>query len=166
MATKDTEVKGVRCADVIISDPEYRAWVRDLGRRYMQSQVRAAVGLNAEQLKFYWSVGRDIVYMHVEERWGQGVIRQLSADLTNSLDRKGFSVTSLGYMKRFYLLYPEVQNILPPAEGELQNLPPAGGEITESIFCIPWGHHKLIMDKVEGDQKKARFFVLKSLENQ
>lgn len=147
MATKDTEVKGVRCADVIISDPEYRAWVRDLGRRYMQSQVRAAVGLNAEQLKFYWSVGRDIVYMHVEERWGQGVIRQLSADLTNSLDRKGFSVTSLGYMKRFYLLYPEVHNILPQLRANCRICPQPGVKSQNRFSVFPGGTINLLWTK-------------------
>lgn len=120
--------------------------------------------------------------MHVEERWGQGVLKQLSADLTRTLDRKGFSVTSLGYMKRFYLLYPEAQTNLPPLGGEMQTsdtqvpttpdspapatLPPSGGNNNSSLFAIPWSHHKAILDKVEGDQQKALFFVHKSIQNQ
>lgn len=107
-----------------ITDPQYQAWVTELSQRYHQSQIRAAIGINSEQLRFYWSLGRDIVSIHVEERWGQGVLKLLSSDLTRTLDRKGFSVTSLGYMKRFYQLYPEAQNNLPPIEGELQTADP------------------------------------------
>lgn len=166
----------------LITDPEYRAWVNDLSQRYHQSQIRAAIGINSEQLRFYWSVGHDIISMHVEERWGQGVIKQLSADLTRTLDRKGFSVTSLGYMKRFYQLYPEGQTNLPPLGGKMQtadtqvtttptapvptNLPPSGGNNASLLFAIPWSHHKAIIDKVEGDQQKALFFVHKSIQNQ
>lgn len=103
--------------DSLNTDADYRAWIKDLSQRYRQSQVMAACGINAEQLRYYWLLGRDIVEMHIEERWGQGVIKQLSKDLTSTLDRKGFSVTSLGYMKRFYLLYPEAVRNLPPVGG-------------------------------------------------
>ncbi|MCQ2301250.1 MAG: DUF1016 N-terminal domain-containing protein [Bacteroidales bacterium] len=138
------------------TDADYRAWIKDLGQRYRQSQVMAACGINAEQLRYYWMLGHDIVEMHIEERWGQGVIKQLSKDLTSTLDRKGFSVTSLGYMKRFYLLYPEV----------VRNLPSVGGEMVNHIFSLPWSHHKAIIDTVHGNQQKALFFVRKSLQNQ
>lgn len=150
-------------------DYAYCEWVEDISRRYNQSQVRAAVGINAEQLRFYWTLGRDIVNMRVEERWGQGIINQLSRDLTNKLDRKGFSVTSLGYMRRFYQLYPNAIPTLPPAGGEmhsLTNLPPAGGEMQSPLFCIPWSHHKAIIDKVGSNTDKGFFFVCKTLQNQ
>lgn len=157
--------------DSLNTDADYRAWIKDLSQRYRQSQVMAACGINAEQLRYYWLLGRDIVEMHIEERWGQGVIKQLSKDLTSTLDRKGFSVTSLGYMKRFYLLYPEAVRNLPPVGGEMAempqtNLPSIGGEMVNHIFCLPWSHHKAIIDTVHGNQQKALFFVRKSLQNQ
>ena len=153
----------------LTNDVEYLSWIKDLGKRYQASQIKAALHVNTELSKFYWSVGRDIVSMRLEERWGQGVMKQISHDLTVALDRKGFSVTSLGYMKRFYLLYPEACEICPQHEGklsEIRNYPQVGDEMQNPIFCIPWGHHKAIMDKVNGDSQKAMFFVLKSLQNQ
>lgn len=33
------------------------------------------------------------------------------------------------------------------------------------IFMIPWGHHKVIMDKCKDDQQKALFFVQNTLVN-
>ena len=56
-----------------ILDKEYLQWVKDLCGRYRQSQIKAAVKVNVEQLKFNWLLGRDIVELHVEERWGESV---------------------------------------------------------------------------------------------
>lgn len=106
-------------------DTDYAAWIAELGRRYRQSQIKAAFSVNTEMLKFYWSVGRDIARMNIQERWGQGVMKQLSIDLTHALDSKGFSETSIGYMRRFYLLYPEADTISPQVEGEIY--PQVGG---------------------------------------
>ena len=33
------------------------------------------------------------------------------------------------------------------------------------LFQIPWGHHCLIMDNVNGDYEKALFFIRKTIEN-
>lgn len=51
-----------------IIDKDYTLWVEDLSKRYRQSQVKAAVKVNREMLKYYWELGRDIEEMHVEER--------------------------------------------------------------------------------------------------
>lgn len=58
-----------------IIDKDYTRWVEDLSVRYRQSQIKAAVRVNQELLKYYWELGRDIEEMHVEERWGQSVIK-------------------------------------------------------------------------------------------
>ncbi len=157
---------------ITILDKDYLKWVETLISRYQQSQVLASVRVNAEQLRFNFLLGRDIVEMHVEERWGEGVIAQLSKDLKKEMPTaEGLSVTNLRYCRRFYLLYSEVVVFRPQVEGEIgdktlvQIHPQAGGKFTNAqdsqkipeIFCIPWGHHKLILDKVKGDVTKALF---------
>lgn len=154
------KTKDIDMNQLIKIDTDYAAWIAELGRRYRQSQIKAAFSVNTEMLKFYWSVGRDIARMNIQERWGQGVMKQLSIDLTHALDSKGFSETSIGYMRRFYLLYPESDTISPQVEGEIY--PQVGGEI---IFRVPWSHHKEIIDKVKGDTAKGLFFAKKTLEN-
>ena len=37
--------------------------------------------------------------------------------------------------------------------------------ITSDIFRVPWGHHKLIIDKVKGDLEKAMFYTRQTIEN-
>lgn len=92
-----------------ILDKEYLQWVKDLCGRYRQSQIKAAVKVNVEQLKFNWLLGRDIVELHVEERWGESVITQLSKDLREAIpNAAGLSKSNIYYCRKFYLLYKDV----------------------------------------------------------
>jgi len=165
---------------ISIIDKDYDQWVKTLIERYQQCQVRAAIKVNTEQLMYNYLLGRDIVEMHVEERWGEGVINQLSIDLKREMPTaEGLSATNLRYCRRFYLLYSKSVVIYPQVEGKLNETPDtsicpqAGGEIQASfplqelspIFNVPWGHHKLIMDKVKGDVNKALFYIGQTLEN-
>ena len=67
-----------------ILDKDYLQWVSELCKRYHQSQVKAAVKVNTEMLKFYWSLGRDIVALKAEARWGSKV----SASTISELNKK------------------------------------------------------------------------------
>jgi len=151
-----------------ILDAEYLQWVQDIVALYRRSQIKAAIKVNTEQLKFNWLLGRDIVEMKVEERWGEGVIEQLSKDLKKEMPGvEGLSVTNLRYCRRFYMLYSDVVDFRPQLEGESQQ----GASVTirpqleGEIFCIPWGHHKLLLDKVKGDLNKALFYIGQTEEN-
>lgn len=105
---------------ITIIDKDYTQWVDLLIERYQYCQVRAAIHVNREQLMYNWLLGRDIVEMHVEQRWGEKVIEQLSRDLKERMpDADGLSVTNLRYCRRFYLLYNQVDIIRPQLEGEL-----------------------------------------------
>ena len=53
-----------------ILDKDYKQWVKQIAVRYRGSQIKAAIKVNTEQLRFYWQLGKDIVEMKVEERWG------------------------------------------------------------------------------------------------
>lgn len=111
--------KGKTSKSISILDKDYIQWVKRLVERYRQSQIKAAIKVNAEQLRFNWLLGRDIVEMHVEERWGESVIEQLSRDLkAEMLGVEGLSVTNLRYCWRFYLLYSKAIAIRPQFGGE------------------------------------------------
>ena len=64
-----------------ILDSEYLHWLKDLCKRYRRSQIKAAVAVNDTMLKFYWSLGRDIVMLKAESRWGSKFMANLSRDL-------------------------------------------------------------------------------------
>ena len=68
----------------IITDESYRQWISELSARYQRSQIKAATAVNSEMLRFYWSLGRDVIAMQAESKWGSGFIKQLSHDLHHS----------------------------------------------------------------------------------
>ena len=164
---------------ISILDKDYLQWVDELIKRYHACQVRAAVKVNAEQLHFNWLLGHDIVEMNIEQRWGEGVLEQLSRDLKKSMPQtEGLSVTNLRYCRRFYQLYSQIDTFRPQVEGETIDAsaeihPQAGDEMEISnslsmkygLFNVPWGHQKLILDKVKGDVNKALFYVRQVQEN-
>ena len=109
-------------------DKDYASWIQNLSARYNQSQIKAATHVNSEMLKFYWSLGKDIVILQAESRWGGKFIKNLSADLREALPGvKGLSETSIKYARYFYFLYIENVAICPQVEDRLEDSP---------IWCI------------------------------
>ena len=97
----------VKSHDIHI-DNDYADWIADIKNRYRSAQVKAAVKVNAEKLLFNWQLGRDLVQKKAEERWGTGVVEQVSLDLKREFpDADGFSVRNLWYMKQWYLFYTQ-----------------------------------------------------------
>ena len=41
-------------------DATYKDWLQSLGQRWQRSQIKAAVKVNSELLRFNWALGRDI----------------------------------------------------------------------------------------------------------
>ena len=155
-----------------IPDDSYRQWIAELSRRYQRSQIKAATSVNSEMLAFYWSLGRDIVEMKAESQWGSRFYERLSQDLQKAIpNARGFSSTNLKYMRRFYQLY----SIRPQAADELcgssasENHPQVADQFADAldpgIFMIPWGHHRVILDRVDADPKKALFYIRETIEH-
>ena len=95
----------VKIHDVNI-DKDYINWIEELKSRYRSAQIKAAVKVNAEKLHFNWELGRDLVIRKAEERWGSGVVEQLSLDLQAAFpESKGFSASNLWRMKQWYQFY-------------------------------------------------------------
>lgn len=153
---------------ISILDKDYAQWVEDLSVRYRQSQVRASVKVNREMLRYYWELGRDIEEMHVENRWGQGVIKNLAIDLQHrNPNATGLSRTNIYYAKKFYLLYSQYFKIVPQVVGQGQsteNIPQVVGQLDEILFSIPWGHHRFLMDRYSKEPAKAFYYVRKTME--
>lgn len=159
----------------IIINKEYSDWLKDLKLRYKQGQIKAAVKVNSEMLKFYWSLGRDIVLKNAESKFGDKFYKNLSTDLQESIpDAHCFSETNLRYMKYFYATYCKfisyTNNIYALKDNYNKKVhPQLGDEIDDSdicpIFLIPWGHQKYILDKYKNAPKVALFYVNKTIEN-
>ena len=178
----------VKSHDIHI-DADYANWIADIKSRYRSAQVKAAVKVNAEKLLFNWQLGRDLVQKKAEERWGAGVVEQVSLDLKREFpDADGFSTSNLWYMKKWYLFYADgdAEEKLQRAVGELQSsvnqavikLQQSVGEIQHLVSktnneigmafpqpfaLVPWGHHVDIITKCKSIDE-ALFYVGKTIE--
>jgi Protein of unknown function (DUF1016). len=136
----------------VTADAEYKSWISDLKKRFKSGQIKAAIKVNSELIKFYWSLGKDIVLKQAESKWGSGFFESLSSDLRDALpDAKGFSVTNLKYMKYVYNLFRKEMEIRP--------------QLVDELSLVPWGHIRYIVDACRNNPKKALFFVHKVIDN-
>ena len=153
---------------ISILDKDYLQWVKGLCKCYRQSQIKAAVKVNTEMLKFYWSLGRDIVELQIEQKWGEKVISCLAQDLREALPNvSGLTKRNIYYCKQFYALYAPVIKMSPQtgAINETETLPQVGATFESDIFCVPWGHHKVLIDKCFGYPEKAIFYIHEIVSN-
>lgn len=156
-------------------DTDYAAWLSEIKRRYMSAQIKASIKINIEKLRFNWSVGRDLVMRKVEERWGSGVVEQLSLDLKEAFPQeKGFSSRNMWRMKQWYLFFStiEANEKLTHLVAELQkvdspyliNMPQPVAVLNAApgfptvLGMIPWGHQTDIVSKCKSVDE-AMFYL-------
>lgn len=178
------EPRIVKSHDVHI-DADYADWIAEVKHRYRSAQVKAAVKVNAEKLLFNWQLGRDLVQKKAEERWGAGVVGQVSLDLKREFpDAEGFSTRNLWYMKQWYFFYTQgdapiqhqVGAVLEKlenqyekklhqvgAEKQVEKLYQYEGEFPVSFALVPWRHHVEIITKCKSINE-ALFYVGKTIE--
>ncbi len=120
-------------------DADYAEWLLDVKRRWRSAQVKAAVKVNAEQLAFNWALGRDLVARKAEERWGTGIVEQVSLDLQSEFpDAKGFSARNLWDMRQWYQFYASAScaEKLHQAGAELEALLATAGTKLRQVAAV------------------------------
>ena len=161
--------------DGIIANTDYIQWLADVKKRFRESQARATVKVNTEMLEFYWSIGRDLVNLRAESRWGAGVVKQFALDMRETFpDSTGFSYTNVKYMKRWYNFYNEpvikgqqAADLIPNEKGQrtvdqfgkgqqVANLL----EMPDVFGRVPWYHHVEIIEHCNS-LDEALFYVNK-----
>ena len=147
----------VKSHDIRI-DGDYAEWIAELKHRYRSAQVKASVRVNAEKLLFNWELGRDLVQKKAEERWGAGVVEQVSLDLQREFpNADGFSTRNIWCMKQWYLFYNQPYTKLqqPVAELEKAKLQQVAAEILHQR-----GGEKIQQPVAEFEQLKERMELL------
>jgi predicted nuclease of restriction endonuclease-like (RecB) superfamily len=149
-----------------ITDSDYLEWIDSIKRRLQQSQIKAAVQVNRALMEFNWSLGRDIVQMKAEQKWGSGVIKQLSLDLRAVFpNQTGFSLSNIKYIVRWYSFYDEGiaigQQVVDQLEKQQQDV--TERPMPDKFGFVPWGHHIEIISKCKTTEE-ALFYIDKTIE--
>ena len=176
---KNIEMPSFVYRDGMTADNDYIEWLSDVKTRFRQCQIKASIRVNTTMLEFYWSIGRDLVALRAEERWGAGVVKQFALDMRQAFpDATGFSHTNVKYMKQWYSFYFEQfakshqvggqltatgksQQVVGQLELTEKSQQVVGQlEIPEVLGQVPWGHHIQIISKCKSINE-AFFYINK-----
>lgn len=163
MADKDSIPQFVN-SESFMEDKNYVTWLSDLKKRFRTAQLKAAIKVNTEMLKFYWSLGEDICHKQKQYKWGANFIKRLSLDLRAEFPQtEGFSWSNLYKIRKWYLFYSSQNDFLYQAGTKLQKVDNADTPIPEILLTVPWRHHTVIVSKCD-TIAAAMFYLNKVVE--
>ena len=129
--------------DIIVSEKEVNKAFNSIKLLISSSRKRVYTHINIEMLKLYWNIGKMIMEIQggtEKANYGDTVIKNLSKKLTNEFG-KGFSVSNLERMRKFYSLFP----------------------IWKTVSSkLSWSHY---LELIKIDNKNKRNFYLKECIN-
>ena len=132
----------------MLIDQKFQNWIEDLSKNYKKAQIKAAIHVNSELIKFYYELGEEISKTSYKATYGSQFYDVLSNELQKRLpNTKGLSKRNLAYAESFYTLY---KGIMP--------------QVVAKLFMVPWGHHRIIIDKCKSIEESI-FYIEQTVEN-
>lgn len=161
----------------MITEAEYYSWIKQLKQKFQQTQIKSAIEVNSNLLRFYWDLGVEIIERQEKTVWGGKFLDKLSTDLRKEFsDVKGFSLRNIHYIRQWYLFYSQDNTIGQQVVAQLsKNIKVSQRKIDQlndplitpnesnpivqqavaqfqdwpidQLFQIPWGHHIAIITK-------------------
>ena len=58
-------------------DINYKNWITSIATRFKQAQIKAATQVNAEMLRFYWELGKDVLQLSEASAYGDKVLQKI-----------------------------------------------------------------------------------------
>ena len=151
-------------SDSFMADKNYVKWLSDLKKRFHMAQLKAAVKVNTEMLKFYWSLGEDICEKQKQYKWGANFMKRLSLDLRAEFPQaEGFSWSNLYKIRKWYLFYSSQIEFLYQAGTKLQKVDNATTPMPDLLQFVPWRHQTVIVSKCD-TINAAMFYLNKVVE--
>lgn len=149
------------------TDKDYVSWLSEVKERIANARNKAMVRVNTAMLELYWSIGRDLVNLHPEDKWGKGIVKQFALDLRTAFPNEtGFSDTNIKYMRRWYGFYNQYLTIghLSGDQLGLSNghLPGDQLEMPNIFGQVPWKHHVIIVTKTTSIEE-AVFYIKETI---
>lgn len=114
------------------TNQEYKSLIQNIKNSIRNSRLKAALSVNQEVIKLYWSIGKQLIDKQKETSWGSKLIESVANDLQAEFpETAGFSTTNIKRMKQFAVAYPDLE---------------IGAQ---SVPQLPWGHIIQLMQKVK-----------------
>jgi hypothetical protein len=156
----------------IIPIQQYSEAIQAIKTAIVRSRYRAVTNVNKEILSLNYAIGRYISEHSRIEYWGTGAIKAISAGLQKELPGvRGFSTTTLKYMRIFYEQWQPYVN-RPPMADDLQideyqlisliRQPMAGELNWEEFVALPFSSHMEILGNTKTIDKRI-FYIHESV---
>ena len=138
------------------SNTEFFSQIVDL----LQSAINKVVQtVNQTMVLTYFEIGRMLVEEEQNGKnraeYGKSLLRDLSKVLTKEFG-KGFSVTNIQQMRRFYLTYQKQQTVSAKSEN-------ANQQTVSEKFKLSWSHYLKLM-RID-DENERQFYEIESFKN-
>ena len=147
---------------LIAQAAQYKDLLQQIIERAKVMQYRATIGVNQHLIRFYWSIGENIVRLQANAHYGDSLLYRLSEDLQQVFPNvKGFSYRNLHYMKNMYEVFSAQAINLPQPVADFENT--SQNEVLDYVSLIPWGHIRYILDK-RYSPEKSFYYVVKTIE--
>lgn len=132
------------------SDIDYQNLLAEIKTRLKKAQIRAAIVVNHELIKFYWDIGKLIIQQQKKAKWGEKLFEALSNDLRRTFpNTEGFSKTNLKYMRLFAQSYPN-------------------GEFSQALpDQLTWTHQIVLIQSFSAEEANIKlWYAQKTIENE
>ena len=128
---------------------KFNEWIEFITKKYQKSQTMASYCVNYELISFYYVLGKEISETEFKKEYGSKFYEKVSNKIKEKLPQsKGLSIENIRYAEKFYSMYSEISP-----------------QLVEKLFLVPWGHHRIIIDKIKKDISKALFYIEKTIDN-
>lgn len=120
--------------------PDYADWLAEIKTRVAAARARAVLAANAELIRLYWQIGREILTRQAAQGWGSKVIERLARDLRAEFpEMKGFSRRNLMYMRDFAEAWPDAEMV------------------QQLAAQLPWFHNVLLLTRLKDPALRLRY---------
>lgn len=164
--------------------PFYNYAVQQIKSAILESQLEAARAANRQMLSLYYAVGQFVSANSREGTWGTGAIDTISAQLRREMPGlRGFSATSIKYMRIFFEQWNAVLNRQPLADDfenaengskmpkipiyallDLNRQPMAGDLDFSEFLALSFTHHMEILLKTSSLEERV-FYIHQTVLN-
>lgn len=128
-------------------EPNYNEILQQTVAIIESARSKAARAIVSASNEMHWEIGKILYERKLDSKYGDGVVKRLSADLKAAYPKMGMSVSNLWNMKRFYLRFHN-------SDTKLQ----------QAVVVLPWGHINYLITKFKDDDDIILYYATKGIE--
>lgn len=129
---------------ILTQDASYNEILRQAVAVIESARAKVARAIVGTATEMHWNVGRILYEQKLDSKYGDNVVKRLSADLKKTYPNIGMSVRNLFNMKKFY-----------------ERFHIADQKVQQAVALLPWGHINYLITKFADDDNAILYYAQK-----